>query len=280
MESQNSGADETGRDTLTFDLFDSERVKRIIPAVDVQALFTDKRPARGTRTWLEGSATARAWNGTVLAYAAFAVGAAIVLSVIARNNLSSPLGPVVSSLVLYTGMAVPVVIAIRRSRPRGLFRIRWTDILWGLTLGLLLRIVQGWLEVAAGSPGGLPAYSTLNGALGGATWLLTGLLIPILIAPLVEEFLFRGVVLVSVYRTARRGLEAGILAIVASAATFVAIHSVTGINRWDEPTYLFLVGLTCGVLVLLTGRIWGAVFVHIVFNGIWVVLALAGTALA
>nr|WP_255727230.1 MULTISPECIES: CPBP family intramembrane glutamic endopeptidase [unclassified Nesterenkonia] len=178
-------------------------------------------------------------------------------------------------------MAVPVVIAIARSRPRGLFRFRWTDILWGLGLGVLLRIVQGWLEVAAGSPGGLPSYPTLNGDLSiNATWLLLGLFAPVLILPLVEEFLFRGVVLVSVYRMARRGVEAGLLAILASTAAFVALHAVNGMNRWDEPVYLALVGLTCGMLVLFTGRIWGAVLVHMVFNGMWVALALTGTALA
>lgn len=279
VESQNSGDGEAGRNTLTFDLFESERVKRVTPLTDLVGSPGSKRPKRGTRTWLEGSGTARSWNGTVVAYAAFAVGAAIVLSVVAENYLRAPLGPVLSSMVLWVGMAVPVVLALRRSVPRGLFRFRWTDILWGLSLGFLLRVVQGWLEVAAGSPGGLPAYSTLDGSIGGLPWLLTGVLGAVLIAPVVEELLFRGVILVTVFRTARRGLEGALLALIASATTFVAIHSVNGITRWDEPAYLFLVGLTCGLLVLLTGRIWGAVLVHIVFNGSWVVLALAGTAL-
>lgn len=277
MKSQNSGAVETDRNTSRMEL----------PAADPDTPFVARdvsaaeRRARGTRTWREGSGTARAWNGTVLAYTAVAVGAALVLSVAARTQLQAPLGPVLSSALLWIGMAVPVVIAIVRSRPRGLFRFRWTDILWGLGLGVLLRIVQGWLEVAAGSPGGLPSYSTLGGELSvNATWLLLGLFGPVLIVPLVEEFLFRGVVLVSVYRMARRGLEAGLLAILASTAAFVAIHAVNGMNRWDEPVYLALVGATCGTLVLLTGRIWGAVLVHMVFNGIWVALALTGTALA
>ncbi|MCH8559470.1 CPBP family intramembrane glutamic endopeptidase [Nesterenkonia sp. DZ6] len=252
-----------------------------VTPVAVKHASSAERRARGTRTWLEGSRTARAWNGTVLAYTAVAVGAALVLSVAARTQLEAPLGPVLSSLLLWIGMAVPVVIAIARSRPRGLFRFRWTDILWGLGLGVLLRIVQGWLEVAAGSPGGLPSYPTLNGDLSiNATWLLLGLFAPVLILPLVEEFLFRGVVLVSVYRMARRGVEAGLLAILASTAAFVALHAVNGMNRWDEPVYLALVGLTCGMLVLFTGRIWGAVLVHMVFNGMWVALALTGTALA
>jgi membrane protease YdiL (CAAX protease family) len=269
------------RNTRGADLFASERVRRVMPAAlldDHEGADEPRRASGGTRTWLEGSGTARAWNGTVLAYAAVAVGAGIILSVAARVYLPTATGQLLSVLALWVGMAVPVVIAIRRSRPRGLFRFRATDILWGLGLGVLLRIVQGWLETAAGGTGGLPSYPTLDGQLG-AAWLITGLLGPVLIAPLVEELLFRGVVLVTVYRTARRGLEAGILAVIASAGTFVAIHSVNGVARWDEPVYLALVGITCAVLVLLTGRIWGAVLVHLVFNGMWVGLALVGTGL-
>ncbi|WP_147105613.1 CPBP family intramembrane glutamic endopeptidase [Nesterenkonia populi] len=278
MESQNSGDVETDNPQSEVNLFTSHRVKQVLPVAE-EELRPTERQARSTRTWLDGSSTARAWNRTVLAYAAFFVGAAVVLSVLARTYLDAPTGPMVSFLVLWAGMAAPVAVAIARSRPRGLFRFRWTDILWGLALGFLLRVFQGWLEVAAGSPGGIPAYPTLDGNLG-ALWFLTGLLGPVLMLPLVEELLFRGVVLVTVYRTARRGLEAGILAVVASSATFVAMHTVNGISRWDEPVYLFLLGTTCGFLVLFTGRIWGAVLVHIVFNGMWVLLALTGTALA
>jgi membrane protease YdiL (CAAX protease family) len=40
---------------------------------------------------------------------------------------------------------------------------------------------------------------------------------------------------------------------------------------------LALLGVVGGLLVVLTGRIWPAVLVHIVYNGSYVVLALAGT---
>ena len=193
--------------------------------------------------------------------------------------MAGTLGQIVSLLALWIGMAVPVVIAIVRTRPRGLFRFRWTDIVWGLALGIVLRLIQGWLDVAAGGAGGLPSYSTLNGDLGPLFW-FTGVVGPVAIAPVMEELLFRGVILVTVYRTAKRGLEAGILAVIASTALFVAIHSVNGVTRWDEPVYLTLVGVVTGTLVLLTGRIWGAVITHVVFNGMLVALTLVGTALA
>lgn len=261
-------------------LFASERVQRVAPTIEEDDEPNDRSSrSGGHRTWLEGSGTARAWNGTVLAYAAVAVGAGIVLSTAARVYLPGATGQALALLALWVGMAVPVAIALIRTRPRGLFRFRWTDLIWGIGLGILLRVVQGWLAVAAGSPGGLPTYTTVDGGLGGWWW-LTALVGPVAIAPVLEELLFRGVVLVTVFRTAKRGLEGGILALIASTAMFVAIHAVVGMSRWDEPVYLTLVGLTAGALVLLTGRIWCAVILHVVFNGSWVVLALAGTALA
>ena len=185
---------------------------------------------------------------------------------------------VVGPVALWAGLLVPVVIGFRRGRPRGLLSFRATDLLYGLALGLLLRTVQGWLAVAAGDDGALPSYSTIDGQLS-SLWLFTGLIAPVVVAPLVEELLFRGVVLVSVHRIAQRGLEGGLLALIASTASFVALHAVSGITRWDEPVALAFVGIVCGVLVLSTGRIWGAVLVHLVFNGSYVVLALAGTLL-
>lgn len=228
------------------------------------------------RTWLEGSATTRAWNSTVLAYAALCVGAGILLSVALPQLIGGVTGGLLALIALWLGMLVPIVIAIARTRPRGLFRFRWTDLLWGIGLGVLLRLVQGWLEMAAGSSGGLPAYPLLDGSLS-TWWWLTALLGPVVVAPLLEEFLFRGVILVTVFRTAKRGLDAAILAIVSSTGLFVALHAVRGLSRWDEVVYLVLVGLVAAVLVLLTGRIWGAVILHVVFNASFVVLALAGT---
>lgn len=229
-----------------------------------------------TRTWRDGSATARAWNTTVLAYAAVSAGLGIIGYVAARAYLPPAQADLVASLVLWAGLLVPIIIALVRSVPRGLFRFRWTDLIWGLGLGLILRLVQGWLEVAAGSSGALPQYATLDGQLP-AMWFLLGLLGPVLIAPLLEETLFRGVVLVSVYRLARRGLEGALLGAVASTALFVAIHAVSGIGRWDTVVVLALVGGVASALVLLTGRIWGAILLHMTFNGLYVLLALAGT---
>ncbi|MER7796453.1 type II CAAX endopeptidase family protein [Microbacterium sp. NPDC096154] len=244
-----------------------------------------KRPTQGstrrsssTRTWLEGSRTARKWDTELIGWAALIVGAGVITSVLLRLLIPTTTGQILAALALWASLAAPVVLAFRRGRPRGLLRFRWTDVLYGIVIGGALRVVQGWLEVAAGGSGAFPTYPLLNGQLPDLWW-FTALVGPVLIAPAVEEFLFRGVVLVAVFRIARRGLDGAALAIVASTGAFVAMHAITGMSSWEEPVTLTIVGMTCAVIVLLTGRIWGAVLVHLVFNASAVALALAGTML-
>ncbi|WP_345752744.1 CPBP family intramembrane glutamic endopeptidase [Microbacterium rhizophilus] len=232
-----------------------------------------------TRTWRDGSRTARRWDTELLAWAALCVGGGAIASILLRTLIPTTAGSLMSALAMWAGMAAPVVLAFRRSRPRGLLRFRWVDVLYAIVLGGALRIIQGWFAVAAGDSGAFPTYPLVDGRLPDLWW-LTSLVGPVAIAPLLEEFLFRGVVLVAVFRLARRGLDGGALALVASTAAFVALHAISGMASWAEPVSLTFVGLTCALLVLLTGRIWGAVLTHVVFNASAVGLALIGTMLA
>lgn len=238
-----------------------------------------RRSGRSTRTWLDGSRTARAWNAEVLGWAAIFVGAGALGSLLIRQLMPTALGAILAMLALWVGFLAPVVIAFVRARPRGLLRFHPVDLLYGLVLGVALRIVQGWLAVAAGGSAAFPQYTTINGSLPD-TWWVTDFANPVLISPALEELLFRGVVLVAVYRIARRGIDGAALAIVASTAAFVGVHALDGIPTWEEPVTLALVGITCALIVLLTGRIWGAILVHLTFNTAIVILALAGTLLA
>lgn len=215
------------------------------------------------------------WRSPVLAVALVSVGAAVLL-----GSVLAPLfGGVVATAVLWLGMLVPIVFALVRSRPAGLLRFRFLDLLWGVGLGLILRMVQGWLAVGAGGSGALPSYPSIGGSLGEG-FVFVDVVAPVLIAPVIEEFFFHAVVLVSVYTLLRRPVGmpmAGVAAVVVSAALFLLVHSVLGTSTVDGVLALGLLGLVCGALVMLTGRVWPAVLVHVVYNGSYVVLALAGT---
>jgi membrane protease YdiL (CAAX protease family) len=115
------------------------------------------------------------------------------------------------------------------------------------------------------------------------TWWFTDVVAVVAIAPVVEEFFFRAVVLVSVFAILRRPfghVAAGVSAIVVSTAAFVLVHSLLVGQTPDAVIATALLGAACASLVMLTGRIWGAVLVHAVFNATYVLLALVGTFLA
>ncbi len=78
--------------------------------------------------------------------------------------------------------------------------------------------------------------------------------------PFGEEIVFRGIVANALNGY---GWWAGV---VGSAAIFAIIHgpSVILLNA-------FMVGILTGVLFRKTGSIWPAIFLHVVYNGIWIV---------
>lgn len=91
---------------------------------------------------------------------------------------------------------MPVVYALTRSRPAGLLRFRVLDVLYAAALGVMLRLAQGWIEVASYGRAAFPSYALIDGRLFPWWWLTDGLAVAVG-APVVDEFFFRGVVLVS-----------------------------------------------------------------------------------
>lgn len=240
------------------------------------------RARRTPRTdWRLGGTTVRRWREGVLAVALVSLGVSLLAGLLIGTLWSSSLAPVVGTAVVGIGMLVPVVWAFSRSRPIGLLRFRAVDLLYGLALGGLLRMTQGWLEVGVGGSGALPSVGSAGEGAPLSWWLAEALPSIVVAAPL-EELFFRGVVLVALYTVLRRPfgkLAAGIAAGLGSAGLFVAIHALASTATVDATLSLLLLGLTCGALVLLTGRLWGAVLVHVVYNATFVLLAVAGTAL-
>ena len=221
----------------------------------------------------------RQWKGLVLSVALVGLGVGVLAASLIDTLWSSPWAPLASTAALWVGMLVPVVYAFTRGRPAGLLRFRGTDLIWGLALGIALRVLQGWVTDADAQP--FPTGPLVEGRLA-PTWLLTDAIPSGLIAPVVEEFFFRTVVLVAVYSLLRRAagsFAAALGAVLVSTATFILIHAIDGSLPLTESISLGAVGLVCSLLVVLTGRIWGAVLVHIVYNTSMLLLIAAGSAL-
>ena len=253
-----------------------------LPAPDGEPTRRSRSRRSERRTdWRLGGRTVRRWREWVLAAALAGLGVGVLAATAASLLWPTAWGSAAAMALLWLGMLAPVVFALTRSRPVGLLRLRTVDLLFGVALGLMLRLLQGWLAAATGGDEAFPQLERLGGQLP-TGWAFTDVVAPVVVAPVVEEFFFRAVVLVALYTVLRRPCGkavAGIAAVLFSSGLFVVVHGLLGELAVDQVVPIGLLGLVCGALVMLTGRIWAAVLTHAVFNAAWVALALAGTAL-
>lgn len=214
------------------------------------------RSGRPRRVWLQGGTSTQAWDWDLVAWAIAALAAGLAAAILL---------PDVPGLI-WLVMLVPVVIGFRRSIPRGLLRFRAHDLLLGIMLGLTLRVIAGWMAP-------LTTWPTAD-----SWW--TDVLAPALVAPAVEELFFHGLLLVAFYtafrRASRSRLAAGTATALITTALFVLTHLLTGAlgDHWSGPVSIALVALAGALLVLLTGRIWSALVMHVAFNASYVSLGL------
>lgn len=241
-----------------------------------------RRAAHEARTdWRLGGRTVYRWREGLLAIALISLGAGVLLGALVAAVWDSPWAAASATVIVWIGMLLPIGWAFTRSRPIGLLRVRALDVLYGLVLGALLRTTQGWLEGLGGTPAEWPVLVQVDGSVPFSTVVLD-VVGPIVVAPVVEEFFFRGVLLVALYTVLRRPfgkLTAGLAAALGSTALFVVMHGISGTGDVSGVVSLSLLGLVCALLVLLTGRIWGAVLVHAVYNASYVGLALLAGAM-
>ncbi|REC97328.1 CAAX prenyl protease-like protein [Microbacterium sp. AG157] len=217
------------------------------------------------------------WDLRVLVCALIGAGAAILVSVVLAHSAIAGVAAL-SLPALWVGLLVPVGYAVVRGRPAGLFRLRLVDVLWGVGLGVGLRLVQGGLSDA--NAASFPTSTSLSIDLAASS--LTAItLAAAFVGPLVEELFFRSVLVVVIFQMLRKTLgaaAAGATALLASAGAFVCLHGAYAPLSLSSGLQLFLVGGVCSLLVLLTGRAWSAVILHVVYNAVYLVLVGVGTA--
>lgn len=251
------------------------------PAEDA-APRRSRRSSHEARTdWRLGGRTVYRWREGLLAIALISLGAGVLLGSLVVTVWDSPWAAASATAIVWIGMLLPVVWAFTRSRPIGLLRLRAVDVLYGVVLGALLRTTQGWIEGLDGTPAEWPGLVQVGGSIPLSS-MVVDVVGPVVVAPVVEEFFFRAVVLVSLYTVLRRPfgkLTAGMVAALGSTALFVVMHGISGAADVSGVVSLSLLGLVCALLVLLTGRIWGAVLVHVVYNASYVALALLASAM-
>lgn len=121
----------------------------------------------------------------------------------------------------------------------------------GITLAMM-ALPEAWMDSYAEA-----SASVGDGGVGGA-------IAVVLVAPVVEEFIFRGLIMTRLARA-----MPGRLAAALSAAVFGACH---GHPVWFA--YAFALGVVFGLMDLRLGSIWPSILAHMVFNAIGQVFSL------
>lgn len=162
---------------------------------------------------------------------------------------------------------IAVLVWSLRKHPEpllGSWSLRWVPIGVVLAVGLFVVGAVGYLVSQRGLGLEPPPESTLVQGAGALRFCL--LLAVALIAAVLEEWVFRGVLL------ERLEILGGASAVLVSAAAFAAYH----LSLFQlVPT--FLLGLALGVIVSWLGSLWPAVIAHAGFNLLGLSLTMLGT---
>ena len=228
-----------------------------------------------TRAWR------RPWAAVAIAAAGLAVTAAVVLLIpsahIAMARWPGAVVALADLLLLSAPLLAAVIVAARVSGDRlaaatGLGRFLWTDLLAGAGVGLAARaLVELVAPTAGGLGGGLDAATSDTGAA-----IVVTMAGAVLLTPYTEELFFRGLLQRALGDAlARAGrIVAGAVAVLVATGAFVALHALAA--GAAMPLGLLLgtaaIGVGCGTLTLVTGRLGGAVVAHVLYNAIGVAL--------
>lgn len=221
----------------------------------------------------------RAW----LTDAAVGVVLAILLVLLVSARITSAqFGVPLSYLAVWVPFVVLVLVAVYRHgsgslvRDLGL-RFRPIDLLWGLAIGMLARVLASLIEIAGFGRMGGGAVS-FGVTVYDGWWLFGAVLAPVLLAPFLEEVFFRGLVLRAVAGNVAgsRAVSLGI-AIAVSGLVFALVHVVqatTVTETWVAGLGTLVFGLAAAAVAAVTGRLGGAIIAHVTFNALVVLPAL------
>ena len=143
--------------------------------------------------------------------------------------------------------------ATLRARPLRGAALRWTLIAMPVLLTLFWALQQVYLRLVPVPPESFTPFQAVTSSAAGR---LTLALMAVGVAPVLEEFVFRGLIQRGLER--RWGVAGGILG---AAALFAAMHALP----WVFPLHLFL-GLAFGFAVYASRSIWTGVLLHAANN--------------
>lgn len=226
-----------------------------------------------------------------LVWAGFGLVAAVLCGWTVEAAAAAHLDPALLGVAAYVLVWVPLVLALILSfagqtvRDAAAYlglRFRAIDLLWGVGIGCLARAADALIRTLATGSTGLAPQPTLSSIGGlGVQAVALGIIAPVVIAPILEETYFRGLVLRSLAAALGRFSAAARwgAAVVITAAAFALVHALLLAGTPGEAVLTglstFLFALLAGAVAAATQRLGGAIVGHVVFNGLGVLLTLA-----
>jgi len=217
------------------------------------------------------AAVGTGWRGLVSA--AVALGLVVAIGLLMRSLSVVPPG-LLGELVVWLPMLGAVAVGAgpwAGIRDRLGLRALPIDILWGVAAGLLARAADALIRFATTGTTGLQQQPapTLAGSVALA------LVVTVIVAPLIEELFFRGLLqgaIVGLLRGGTASTAATSAGVLLASIVFALVHLLGGAA---PPAVLGVLafGLISGSLAAATGRIGGAVIAHVTFNGLAVAVA-------
>ena len=152
------------------------------------------------------------------------------------------------------------------------------DIFWGVAAGCIARLVDAVIRLQLTGTTGLSPQPVLGTPAIDGWAVIVGIVAPVIVAPLIEEVFFRGLLqrsLAQAFGAAGR-LRASAAAILITSVLFALAHVVVGgtlgVDAVATAEGTFAFSVIAGVVAAATGRIGGAIIAHVVFNGVAVLL--------
>ena len=190
-------------------------------------------------------------------------------------------------LIAYLATWIPLAVAVwavcarggwRASVDRLGLRFDVLDIFWGVAGGCIARLVDAVIRLQLTGTTGLAPQPVLGTPTIDGWAVIVGIVAPVIVAPLIEEVFFRGLLQRSLAEAFGRAgrLRAAAPAILITSVLFALAHVVVGGTSGAAAIATgagtFAFSVIVGVIAAATGRIGGAIIAHVVFNGVAVLL--------
>lgn len=217
------------------------------------------------------------WRALLVAAGGFGAAALLLFVVDATGPMWAGMPGWIAAVASIFAANAPLIIAVVAAaaftsivgfaRATGIRHWVWTDLLYGLFVGIVARAVVELLAPTLGGFGG-----PLGGALSGDATLALAIAASaaVLISPIIEELYFRGLMVRALFDALSDAgrVGASIVAVTTSTAAFVLLHVVAAGSLVPVGLIIgsLVVGVGCGVLTVVTGRLWAAIVAHVLYN--------------